>query len=84
MINNNRSTALGKTAAKAPGDEGVGMLNAFYWRQIFTLDSAGVKTLKLISFLIYAMPHHRDKILIKVTVTHYDETKKRAYASQIV
>ena len=64
------------------------MLNAFHWRQIFTLESAGVKTLKLFSshggFLIYAMPHHRDNILIKLAVTHYDETQKRAYDSQIV
>ena len=35
VTNNNRTTALEWTAAKATGG-----LNAFYWYQIFALDSA--------------------------------------------
>ena len=38
-INNNRTTALAQTVAKASGG-----LNAFYWYQIFALDSALVET----------------------------------------
>ena len=40
-INNNRTTAFEQTAAKATGG-----LNAFYWYQIFALDSAVVEAQK--------------------------------------
>ena len=40
-VNNNRTTALERTAALATG--GGGGLNAFYWYQIFALDSAVVE-----------------------------------------
>ena len=36
LINNNRTTALERTTALVKG----GVLNAFYWYQIFSLDSA--------------------------------------------
>ena len=42
--NNNRTTALEWTAAKATGG-----LNAFYWYQIFALDSAVVEAQKRLS-----------------------------------
>ena len=38
LINNNRTTALERTTALAGG--GGGGLNAFYWYQMFALDSA--------------------------------------------
>ena len=41
---NNEPTTLELRAAQGAGD-----LNAFYWRQIFVLDSAVVKTQKLFS-----------------------------------
>ena len=45
---------------------GGGGVNAFYWRQIFTLDSAIVNTRKLFSsqggFITYAMHHHGETI----------------------
>ena len=65
---------------------GGGGLNAFYWYQIFTLDSAVVEVQEMFSshggHLTNAMYHHGDNTLIKLT--HHDETKKRAYDSQIV
>ena len=53
-INNNRTTALKRTAAKAIW----GGLNAFYWYQIIALDSAIVEA----GFLTIAMYHHREII----------------------
>ena len=57
-INNNRTTASERTAAKATGGGG---LNAFYWYQIFALDSAVVEAQKLLcshgGFLTIAMYH---------------------------
>ena len=56
-VNNNRTTALERTAAKPPGG-----LNAFYWYQIFALDSAIVEVQKMFSshggHLTNAMYHH--------------------------
>ena len=56
---------------------GGGGLNAFYWRQIFALDSVVVNTQRLFSsregFLTNAMHHHREKNLIKLT--HLDKRK---------
>ena len=46
QVNNNRTTALEWTAAQA---KRWGGLNAFYWYQIFALDSAGVELQKLFS-----------------------------------
>ena len=43
LIINNRTTALERTAALA---KGVGGLNAFYWYQMFALDSAVDGTLQ--------------------------------------
>ena len=40
-INNKRTTALERTAAKATGG-----LNAFYWYQIYTIESAVVEVQK--------------------------------------
>ena len=40
-IKNKRTTTLERTAAKAPGG-----INAFYWYQIFALDSAVVEAQK--------------------------------------
>ena len=45
-INNNRTTALERTAAKGTGVQGGGGVNAFYWYQIFALDSSVVVLLK--------------------------------------
>ena len=42
QINNTRSKALERTAAKTTGG-----LNAFYWYQIFALDSAVVEAQKM-------------------------------------
>ena len=59
-----------------------GSLNAFYWYQIFALDSVVVEVQKLFSshgsLLTIAMYHTHIKL------THYDETKKRAQDSQVV
>ena len=59
--NNNRATALERTAANAPGG-----LNAFYWYQIFTLDSTVVQAQKNLSshggYLTIALYHHRETI----------------------
>ena len=61
VTNNNRTTALERTSAKA-----IGCLNSFYWYQIFTLDSAVVEAQKMFSsyggFLIIAIYHHRETI----------------------
>ena len=46
LINNNRTTALERTAAKVKGG---GVLNAFYWYQIYALDSAVDEAQKLFS-----------------------------------
>ena len=66
--------------------EGGGGLNAFYWYQIFVLDSTVVEVKEMFisheSLLTIAMYHHGKNTLIKLT--HYDETKKRAHDSQIV
>ena len=43
-VNNNRTTALERTAAQASGG-----LNAFYWYQIFALDSAVVEVQEMFS-----------------------------------
>ena len=57
---NNRTTALERTAAEATG--GGGGLNAFYWYQIFALDSAVVEVQEMFSshgsLLTIAMYHH--------------------------
>ena len=45
LINNNRTTPLDGTAAKVKGR----VLNAFYWYQIFALDSAVDDAQKLFS-----------------------------------
>ena len=56
-VNNNRTTALERTAARATGG-----LNAFYWCQIFALDSAVVEVQEIFSshggHLTNAMYHH--------------------------
>ena len=60
--NNNRTTALNRTAAQATCG-----LNAFYWRQIFALDCVVVKTQNLLSvhggFLPNSMHHNRETLL---------------------
>ena len=43
-INNNRTTALDRTSAKATGG-----LNSFYWYQIFALDSVNVEAQKYLA-----------------------------------
>ena len=61
-VNNNRTTALERTAAQATGG-----LNAFYWYQIFTLDSTVVEVQENFSshggHLTNAMYHHGKTIL---------------------
>ena len=47
-VNNNRTTALERTADQATG-RGGGCLNAFYWYQIFALDSAVVEVQEMFS-----------------------------------
>ena len=63
-----------------------GGLNAFYWYQIFALDSAVVEVQEMFSshggHLTNAMYHHGKNTLIKLL--HHDETKKRAHDSPIV
>ena len=56
---------------------GGGGLNAFYWNQIFALDSVVVKTQKCLARMEASntVYHHRETIKL----THYDETKKRAH-----
>ena len=63
----------------------MGGLNAFYWYQIFALDSAVVEVQEMFSshggHLTNAMYHHGDTLLSN---NQHDETKKRAHNSQIV
>ena len=69
-IKNSRTAAIERTAAYANGVGGGGGwgrgLNAFYWYQIFALDSSVVKSQNLLSsrggFLTIAMYHHRETI----------------------
>ena len=67
------------------GGGGGGGLNAFYWYQIFALDSAVVEVQKLFSshggLLTNAMYYHGETL---IKLTPFDETKKRAHDSQIV
>ena len=65
-VNNNRTTALEMTAALATGVGGGGGLNAFYWYQIFALDSAVVEVQEMFSshggHLTNAMYHHGETL----------------------
>ena len=60
-VNSNRTTALERTAAKATGG-----LNAFYWYQIFALDSTVVEVQEMFSshggHLTNAMYHHGETL----------------------
>ena len=60
-VKNNRTTALERTAAQANGG-----LNAFYWYQIFALDSAVVEVQEMFSshggHLTNAMCHHGETL----------------------
>ena len=60
-VNNNRTTALQRTAAYDTGG-----LNAFYWYQIFALNSAVVEVEELFSshggLLTNAMYHHGETL----------------------
>ena len=81
QMNNNNPTTLEQTAASATG-----CLNAFYWYQIFALDSAVVEEQNCLA-RIWGFPNYCNvsswrNNLIKLT--HYDETKKRAHDSQKV
>ena len=64
---------------------GGGDLNAFYWYQIFALDSAVVEVQEMFrshgSHLTIGMYHYGETL---IKLIHHDETKKRAYDSQIV
>ena len=67
-VNNNRTSALERTAAKATGGGGGGGgLNAFYWYQIFALDSATAEVQEMFSshrsLLTNAMCHHGETLL---------------------
>ena len=70
-----------KINEKSTTTGGGGSLNAFYWYQIFALDSAVVEVQEMFSshgcLLTNAMYHHGE-------LTHFDETKNRAHDSQIV
>ena len=61
LVNNNRTTALELTAAQANGG-----LHAFYWYQIFALDSAVVEVQEMFSshgsLLTIAMYHHGETL----------------------
>ena len=61
--------------------KGGGGLNAFYWYQIFALESAVVEVKEMFSshgsLLTIAMYHHGEKLKL----TYYDETKKIAHDS---
>ena len=79
--NNNNPTTLEQTAASATA-----CLNAFYWYQIFALDSAVVEEQNCLA-RNWGVPNYCNvsswrNNLIKLT--HYDETEKRAHDSQIV
>ena len=67
---------------------GGGGVNAFYWRQIYTLDSVVVNTQKMFSwhggFITNAMHLPSSQRNNQIKLTHNDETKKRAHDSQIV
>ena len=80
-VNKNRTTVLERTAAQGTG----GGLNAFYWYQIFALDSAVVEVQEMFrshgSLPTIAMYLHEETL---IKLTHYDETKKQAHDSQIV
>ena len=60
--NNNRATALERKVVQATG----GDLNAFYWYQIFALDSAVVEVQEMFSshgsHLSNAMHHHGETL----------------------
>ena len=64
---------------------GGGGLNAFYWYQIFAVDSAVVEVQEMFSsdggLLTNAMYHHGNTL---IKFTHHAETKKMAHDSQIV
>ena len=68
---------------QTPGRQ-IKCLNAFYWYQIFALDSAVVEVQEMFSshggHLTNAMYHHGETL---IKLTHHDETKKRAHDSQI-
>ena len=59
---NNKSTTTEAPPYNGQQSKPLGGLNAFYWYQIFTLDSAVVKAQKMLSshggFLSIAMYHH--------------------------
>ena len=61
QVNNNTTTAIERTAALATGG-----LNAFYWYQIFALDSAVVEVKEMFSshgsLLTIAMYHHGETL----------------------
>ena len=63
-VNNNRTTALDRTAASATG--GGGGFNAFYWHQSFTLDFAVAEVQEMFSshggLLTNAMYHHEETL----------------------
>ena len=60
-------------------------LNAFYWYQIFALDSAVVEVQEMFSshggHLTNAMYHHGETL---IKLTHHDGKKKRVHDSEIV
>ena len=61
QVNNIRTTALERSAALATGG-----LNAFYWYQIFALDSAAVEVQEMFSshgsLLTIAIYHHGETL----------------------
>ena len=63
---NNRSTTTEPPPKNRQQPKPLGGLNAFYWYQIFALDSAVVEAQKMLSshggFLTFAMYHHRETI----------------------
>ena len=79
-VNNNRTTALERTAAQATGG-----LKRTHWYHIFALDSAVVEVQEIFSshggHLTNAMYHHGETL---IKLTHHDETRKRAHDSKIV
>ena len=78
LINNNRTSALERTAALATGVcVCVGGLNAFYWCQTFALDSVVVKTPNIFRSHGLQCIITDKNTLIKST--YFDETKKIAH-----